>query len=74
MVDSSDDVSHSSRYVDAASDLHDDSDSNEEDHRRGQNGTQNEQAISPTSYNADWLSDLIGEELLCHKLSTLIPA
>jgi len=47
--------------VDAESDLDGNFDSHEEETGRSRNGVQHAQPSSSATYNADWLSDLIGE-------------
>ncbi len=59
MAYSSDDEVHSLQYVDAESDLYGNFDSHEEETAR--KGVQHAQPSSSATYNADWLSDLIGE-------------
>ncbi len=61
MANSSDDEVHSSQYVDAESDLDGNFDTHEEETARGRKGVQHAQPSSSATYNADWLSDLIGE-------------
>ena len=61
MACSSDDEVHSLQYVDADSDLDGNFESHEEETARGRNGVQHAQPSSSNTYNADWLSDLIGE-------------
>ena len=59
MANSSDDEVHSSQFVDAESDLDGNFDSRDEETARS--GVQHAQPSSSATYNADWLSDLIGE-------------
>ncbi len=59
MANSSDDEVHSSQFVDAESHLDGNFDSHEEETARS--GVQHAQPSSSATYNADWLSDLIGE-------------
>lgn len=60
MACSSDDEVHSLQYVDADSDLDGNFESHEEETARGRNGVQHAQPSSSNTYNAGWLSDLIG--------------
>ncbi len=59
MANCSDDEVHSSQYVDAESDLDENFDTHEEE--TGRKAVQHAQPSSSATYNADWLSDLIGE-------------
>ena len=61
MATCSDDEVHSSQYVDAESDLDGNFDTHEEETAPGRKAVQHAQPSSSATYNADWLSDLIGE-------------